>query len=129
MTKLSFTPPISAIQEVQRRFEAWRSRPHKARRIPDELWDAAAQLCLEHSVYSVSRALRLNYNDLKERFRHLDPAPVPAAFAELGCIHAGAEVVVDCEDASGRRMRIQCTGVQAEVALVDLLKGFWRTGQ
>jgi hypothetical protein len=55
---------------VQVQFESWRKSPGRERCIPERLWDAAARLCLEHSVHSVSRTLRLNYQDLKEREKH-----------------------------------------------------------
>jgi hypothetical protein len=127
MTHLSAPPPSISLQEVQLQFESWRKNPDRARRIPEELWDAAARLCLEHSVHSVSRTLRLNYNDLKERLKHTADLPVRATFAELGIITASTEVVVDCDDGSGRRMRIHCKGAKAEAVVPDLLKSFWGT--
>jgi len=129
MPNLSFPPRSITLQEVQHQFEAWRSKPDRERRIPGELWDAAASLCLEHSVLSVSRTLRLNYKDLKERLKQIERAPVPPTFTELACITAAAEVVVDCEDGKGRRMRIHCKGAQAEAVVPDLLKSFWGSGQ
>jgi hypothetical protein len=129
MPKFSLPPASITLQEVQSQFEAWRNKPDKERRIPAELWDAAASLCLEHSILSVSRTLRLNYNDLKERLKHIDHVPVSPTFTELACITATAEVVVDCEDGKGRRMRIHCKGAQAEAVVPDLLKRFWEIGR
>ena len=60
-------PPKPTLEDVQGQIEAWRKRAHRGRRIPEAFWDAAVSLCREHSVHSVSRTLRLNYNDLKKR--------------------------------------------------------------
>jgi hypothetical protein len=125
MTHSSVPTPSITLQEVQLQFESWRKRADRERRIPEELWEAAARLCLEHSVHSVSRTLRLNYHDLKERLKHTADLPVTATFAELGIISGGTEVVVDCDDGSGRRMRIHCKGSKAEALVPDLLKSFW----
>ena len=58
---------ITSLEEVQAQLTAWRSGSQRARRIPDELWDAAVSLCAEHSVCKVSRALGLDYKALRAR--------------------------------------------------------------
>lgn len=58
------TPSVTTLEEVQAQLTAWRSSSPKARRIPDELWNAAVSLCAEHSVCKVSRALGLDYKAL-----------------------------------------------------------------
>jgi len=60
------TPSVNPTLDVVRnQFEAWRKRKHSGRRIPEALWQAAVELCREHSVWEVSRTSRLSYNDLK----------------------------------------------------------------
>ena len=56
-----------SLEVVRNQFESWRKRRRCRSRIPESLWQAAVQLCKEHSVFAVSRALRLNYNGLKNR--------------------------------------------------------------
>jgi hypothetical protein len=125
MTHSSVPTRSITLQEVQIHFEAWRKRPDRETRIPEELWEAAARLCPEHSVHLVFRTLRLNYHDLKERLKHTGDLPLTGTFAELGIISGATEVVVDCDDGSGRRMRIHCKGSKAEAVVPDLLKNFW----
>ena len=55
------------LEVVRNQFEAWRKRRPCRGRIPESLWQAGVALCMEHSVWEVSRALRLNYNALKDR--------------------------------------------------------------
>jgi hypothetical protein len=120
--------PCSSLEEVRRQFEAWRNQPHRGRRIPEELWEAAARLCLRYSVLKVSRALRLGYNELKQRVQRTSQPASPSPFVELAPLLPATEMVVDCEDGSGRRLRIQYQGsVQADV--LGLLRTFWEAGR
>jgi hypothetical protein len=75
--------PIATLEEVQAQLIAWRSSSQRAKRIPDELWDAAVSLCAEHSVCKVSRALGLDYKALRKRTLKLEEAQPPRAFVEL----------------------------------------------
>ena len=50
------------LEVVRDQFETWRKRRPCRGRIPEALWQAAVGLCKEHSIFEVSRALRLNYN-------------------------------------------------------------------
>jgi hypothetical protein len=124
MQNPALTEPCPSLENVQRQFEAWRNQPRRGRKIPQELWDAAARLCLRYSVLKVSRALRLGYNELKERAQSISQRAAESPFVELGSLLPATEMVVDCEDGSGRRLRIQYQGaLQADVP--GLLKAFW----
>lgn len=117
------------LEEALTQFDAWRSEPHSRRRIPDELWGAAVSLCREHSVLKVSRVLRLNYTDLKERFEHSHLALPKEAFVELGnrsLAVAQSEMLVECDDGNRHRMRIHCRGA-VDCAVVDLVRSFFGT--
>ena len=59
--------------EVSRKLDDWRkARPGRSRTsIPEELWNAAAELASRHGVNRTSRALRLNHSDLKRRVESL----------------------------------------------------------
>jgi hypothetical protein len=120
---------VVTLEETLTQFDAWRSQPRKPRRIPDDLWGAAVSLCHEHSVLKVSRALRLNYSDLKERFEHSQQALSKQAFVEIGNHTpdvAQAEMFVACNDGNRHRMRIHCRG-PVDCAVVDLVKSFFGT--
>lgn len=62
-----FQTVVPALEEVKRRFTAWRSTEHKGRRIPEALWNSATELAGEIGVNCVARALHLDYNRLKRR--------------------------------------------------------------
>lgn len=117
-----------SLEYVQRQFDVWRNQPRRGRKIPQELWDAAARLCLRYSVLKVSRALRLGYNELKERAQSISQLATASPFVELGGLLPTTEMVVDCEDGSGRRMRIQYQGA-AQADVPGLLKAFWEAGR
>ena len=57
----------AALQELQRRFDAWRSTGRKGRRIPEELWASATGLAREFGVNRVARTLGLDYVSVKRR--------------------------------------------------------------
>ncbi len=65
-----------ALEELRRRFDAWRSTGRKGRRIPEELWAAATGLAQEYGVNRVARTLGLDYVSVKRR---LDSSNSPQA--------------------------------------------------
>jgi hypothetical protein len=80
--------PRPTLEEVSNRFETWRRGKKPRSRIPKCLWKAAVEVCAEHRVFRVSKALGLNYNDLKRRVvgagqTEKMPSPAKADFVEL----------------------------------------------
>jgi hypothetical protein len=131
MAKQPKSDHVVTLKETLTQFDAWRSRRRSPGRIPDELWGAAVSLCQEHSVNTVSRALRLNYSDLKERFEHSQQVLSKRPFVELGNQTHGvvqAEMFVECDDGHRHRMRIHCRG-PVDSAVVDLVKSFFGSGR
>lgn len=112
------------LEEAGERFRAWREQPGRGRRIPKELWDTALSLCKEHAVHKVSRALGIDYGTLKKRFGGTDRCEAGGGFIDLGKVVPQAGVLVECDEGSGRRMRIQCMG-QVDGGVVDLVKSFF----
>jgi signal recognition particle subunit SEC65 len=111
---------IASLEEARARFRAWRSKRHRGRRIPDELWDVAVRLCDEHSVCKVSRTLGLDYKALRLRCRGSENPPPPQPFVELPRLWSPGEVLVECNDG---HLRIYCKG-QFDPRLVDLVRTF-----
>lgn len=79
-----------SLEELRRRFEAWRSAGPKGRRIPAGLWQAATELAGDLGVNRVSRAVHLDYPKLKQRLvergdvnKETSPARVGSTFVEL----------------------------------------------
>ena len=112
--------------------ESWRRRQSGRRRLPAELWAAAAQLARTHGVSQVARALGLSFYRLQRQAREGPPTEAVAApaspFIELkldtppdlgpptGC--------VELSDGARRRMRLY-TG-RDPAAWEALARSFWR---
>ena len=133
------TPTLKpTLEVVHHQFEGWRKRRRCRGRIPETLWQAAAEQCGEHSICEVSRTLRLNYNGLKSR--------VPKATREIGLaggqrpdfgfvrLDLGApitpsECLVEMEAPNGAKMRMSFKGGARDFDPVELGRAFWRQGQ
>lgn len=118
----------AGLEAARHHFERWRTTRKSPSRIPEGLWTVAVNSARRFGVHRTSRALRLDYAVLK---RHVaaDAAAsssrptVPPSFVELvaaGSGH-GAECVVEIEDPSGVRMRIEVKGL-APLDLVALTR-------
>jgi hypothetical protein len=91
-------------------------------------------LCGERSIYEVSRTLRLNYNDLKDRVAEArDRSPTVKPNPDLTFIKVGlgtpigsSECIVEMEAPNGARMRMSFRGTGREVDPVELSRAFWR---
>jgi hypothetical protein len=105
------------IEDVRQRFEHWReSRKHRTP-IPESLWEGAISLCADHSIYRISRSLRLDYNALKRRVcyshsENLSESVTSSAFVELDLKASlpEAECLVEREDKDGAKMKMHIKG-------------------
>lgn len=121
----------TGLESARRRFERWRAGHEGRPRIPDSLWSLATRAARQFGVHRTCRALRLDYKVLK---RHVEAASAPGAsghashqdFVELmpAPVASRADCVVQIEDPSGSRMRIELNGVAAAdvVALTRSLR-------
>lgn len=109
----------AALKKARERFEAWRETRTPGDRIPERLWKLAVKTAENHGPYKTSRALRLDYMDLKRR---IPGGVVKAAgkrkapsFVEVRGTEAlrAAECVAWVEDSSGTRMRLELRGLDA----------------
>ncbi len=136
----SFSSPIvkPTLEVVRNQFEIWRKRRRQRSRIPEALWQAAAELCKEYPVYEVSRSLRLNYNGLRhripeaapERSRAVGQGPdIGFVRLDLGAPITSPECLVEMEAPNGARMRMTFKGVLGDVDPGELSRAFWRQGQ
>lgn len=118
------------LQPLAQRLNAWRSARTLGQRIPDELWNAAADLARVHGLSRTSSALKLSYYDLQRRLvagrrprrRRVTPAPFvevapPALAPELG-----ERGTVELVQASGARLTLRLPNPSASdlLALVHL---------
>ena len=120
-----------ALEKVRQQFDYWRRTREKRGPIPGELWQAAQSLYPEHSLLYISKTLRLNYTDLKQRIEQKVPASIPspinpAEFIELK-INAPMQptaCLVEMEDALGAKMKMHFKGSGC-LDLLELSKIFW----
>jgi hypothetical protein len=125
----------SRLEDVRNQFENWRHRRAKRAPIPKSLWQAAILLYPDHSVYEISKALRLNYTDLKHRVEAqrcvFQPASVSEpAFIELGDLTAPmatAQCIVEMQAQDGAKMKMYFKG-DVGLDLLQLSKAFWSQG-
>ena len=111
----------SALETVQKQFEAWRSgRTNKREPIPRHLWQAAAGLCRQYSIACVSRQLRLSYTDLKKKIRNDNSTS--ARFVEIDTTFAGGRWQIECERPDGSRLCMTGYGRRPEID--GLLRSF-----
>ena len=114
------------LEQVCQQFKYWRQSREKRCPIPEKLWQAAESLYPEHSIYNISKALRLNYTDLKQRLEPKQPAFIPPSinaseFIEVKVNSAirPAECLVEMEDPIGAKMRMHFKG-DAGLDLLEL---------
>ncbi len=80
-------------------------------KLPESIWDAAAELAREHGVYAVAQALRLDYMGLKKRLGEVAsrrPGNSKPVFVELIAPPPAAceECLIEFESTRGGKMRI-----------------------
>jgi hypothetical protein len=101
--------------------------------IPEWLWARAVKLAGKYGVSRTAPILRVGYYSLQERVERAtacSPACSPTgskpAFLELAVAPAAdvGECLVEWEDPTGAKMRIQLKGVQVP-DLVALSRSFW----
>lgn len=123
------------LEEVRHRFEMWRKDRRTRGPIPGDLWRAAVEQCESHSVYKVSRALRVNFTDLRSRVEKVRERAVSAGEAigfvelDIGARILPFDCVVEMESSNGSKMRIYFKGLQKGFDSVELSRAFWRQGK
>lgn len=116
MNNKSASPIPEPIVQLQRQLDQFRSlQPHRTR-LPEALWQAAAELARVHGLHPVAQPLRLDYMGLKRRLaggaevRKKKKSAAPA-FVELISAHPATATVGECviefESSAGSKMRIQ----------------------
>jgi len=72
-----------SFQPLAKRLKAWRAEGSRGKRIPEELWKAAAELARVQGLNRTATELKLNYYDLQRRLAEIQririrPRPKPA---------------------------------------------------
>ena len=122
------------IEAVRKRFKIWRKKGRSGRRISDALWGAAVELCRDHPVSRVSRALRLDYHGLRDRVHKTRDAGLGP---DLGFVKLdlGAPLVsrgewrVEMEAPNGAKMTLSLKGGPRDLDPLELSRAFWSQGR
>ena len=122
------------LEAVRKRFKAWRKKGRARRRISDALWGAAVELCRDYSVGKVSRALRLDYYDLRNRVHKTKDAGLGPGLGfvklDLGApMVAASEWRVDMEAPNGAKMHLSLKGAPRDLDPLELSRAFWSQGR
>ncbi|MDY0223584.1 MAG: hypothetical protein RBR67_20860 [Desulfobacterium sp.] len=131
---------VSALKKVQKQFKHWRKTKTGRERIPDSLWQAAADVFHigGHSLHKVAKALHLNHTHLTQYVeQHLPssiqveaeasaPEESPAFIEfELEPPSLVSECVIEMEDRTGAKMRM-CLRGKTDPNILEICKSFWR---
>jgi len=135
MEKSNIADRQPSLEEVRDQFEDWRhTRKNRREPIPSQLWKAAVKLSDSYSMHSISKALRLNYSDLKarvdEQFAADKAKALPAAdFIDLGCSQNffESECIVQMQTVCGLKMKMSVKG-KVDYNLLQLAKAFLAKG-
>lgn len=126
-------PAMDWLAQLAARIEAWRNDPKRPRRMPEALWQAAAELSKDSSVSHISKALRLDYTALKKRVHGQNKKNLPAVkaqppfkFIELDIEKTSSipECTIEMEKGNGARMKIHLRG-RTDLDLYELGRAFW----
>lgn len=134
MGRQRLTPIPSDLAAVCKRFEKWRATRVGRSRIPASLWDLAVSLAKSHSVYRVSKTLRVSYRGLKRRVAAASARPSQekcfSAFVELDLSRSfpPEECIIDLADRDGSKMTIRLKG-SSSVDVTALSSAFFGRGR
>ena len=114
-TKLPLKPTL---EDVLREFEIWRAVKKKRSRIPEQLWEAAVKLSSNYTPHQISRALHLDYVELKNRIsssmhdKVLSEHGNTASFIEVDFSKSisTSECSVEVEKSDGSKMKMSFKG-------------------
>jgi hypothetical protein len=119
------------LEQLRRRFEAFRNTQPVRSRLPESLWMAAAELAKRYGVHPTAQALRLDYMALKRRLEERRPRRVkhkvatPPNFMEF--VASGAKAVTNCtvevESGQGSKLRLELKAI-GTAELADLIRAF-----
>ncbi len=126
------------LAEVLKEFQSWRSVRKRGSRVPQRLWQAAAELSERHSISDIAHTLGLDYTRLKQRVKALPPwldrrsidefgrTDAVSGFVELGVAPGGStgECSVEAEDGKGKKLKMHLKGAGCAKA-VEIAKAFW----
>jgi hypothetical protein len=122
------------LEAIRKRFQTWRKKGPAGRRISEGLWGAAVELCRDHSVSKVSRALRLDYYGLRNRVHKTKDVGLGSDKGFM-TLDLGAPLVsplewrVEMEVPNGAKMTLCLKGTPKDLDVLELSRAFWSQGR
>ena len=97
------------MQAVSALFDQWRSTRKKRDRIPESLWEEAADLSPSYSTCQISKALRLDFKELKRRIRDRSSRATTSEFVELKVerLFSTGTCIMEVRSPAGFELKIQ----------------------
>lgn len=117
-----------ALEKARQLFSNWRKSKTGRSRIPDNLWQNAAELYHTQgmSINKIARGLRLNHTALKEKIFDMPAAAIDlpaddesAMFIEVASLPECSNCVIEIENQTGIKMRM-CFNGRADPAVISL---------
>lgn len=119
----------AALEKARQLFAHWR-KTRTSRRIPDHLWQAAADLyhIRGMSINRIARGLRLNHSTLKAKISDIDAVEPPVEdasplFIEVPPAPVLSDCVLEMENQTGVKMRM-CFRGRSDPAVLALGRYF-----
>jgi hypothetical protein len=106
MDTLSAVKSDPALAAVAQQFEDWRAGRQKRDRIPQHLWQAAAQLCKDYPTTHVCRCLRLSFADLKKHMSWEEKKSPSMQFMEIDFTAAVSHWQLCCQRTDGAKLSL-----------------------
>ena len=119
--------PLDAVRQA---FDQWRSTRCGRERIPEELWQAAADLSESYTLCKIATELKLDYSRLRRRIQERSPEPPPSRFIEvrMDSLLASSQCTVHLRSPAGFELTVHaCAGY--ELQLPHLIDRFLSQGR
>jgi hypothetical protein len=123
----------AAMERAKQLFSDWRNIKSGRERIPNSLWNAAADLFHTWGlgINKIANSLRLNYTALKTKINETPSVEVKAiddtestpTFIEVESPHLSSDCIIEMEKQSGLKMRM-CFRGRADPAVISLGRYF-----
>ncbi len=115
------------LEELREKLVKWRKiKRYHREPVPKDIWKDATELAKKYSIYKVSKALSLNYVNLKTRVMgpsKKKPENKKTSFIELGQLPPAAEIVLEMENKKGSRLKV-CLKGKIDFDPMDLARTF-----
>ena len=126
------------LDAVKESFRQWRCTRIKKGPIPEDLWQAAAELRDSHPLCKIAKELKLDYNLLKRRIRQGSPQPQPSQLPQdqpsqfievrMDGVVPVSQCSVHLRSPEGFELTVQgCNGV--ELQLLEIMARFLSQGR